>query len=205
MEESQTAEEQPSLNIQSGNIEGKTPHCCQPEEEADNQMSPETLEPERDGPLTAVLPQKDNLPKRLPPSELKPSTKITSPKRPKQKSEASLEQGQPQRRLTRRQLELEALSSSPEPYGKKLRSASSTAEHSTSSPLPFRKAKSAVKSANQRTQITEEPCQKKARGKKASAESEIEVEQSRHDAETKTTQPGLARMYYSLINVYIKK
>ncbi|MED6272080.1 hypothetical protein CHARACLAT_026658 [Characodon lateralis] len=99
---------------------------------------------------------------------------------------------QPQHRLTRRQLELRALSSTPEPYGKKLRSSSNTAEQPTASPLPSKKTKYTGKSANQRTQITEEPPQKKAKAKKAAAEAESQVEQNSHDAKTKTAQADKA-------------
>uniref|UniRef100_A0A3P9NIE0 Telomeric repeat-binding factor 2-interacting protein 1 n=1 Tax=Poecilia reticulata TaxID=8081 RepID=A0A3P9NIE0_POERE len=113
-------------------------------------------------------------------------TKEDSNKLTKQKLEASPVQEEPQRRLTRRQLELEAASSSPEPYGKKLRSASSAAEQSTASPPHWKKTKAAVKLTNHRTQVAEEPPHKKSRGKKAEAEVESRVEQISSDAETKT-------------------
>ncbi|KAM4740902.1 telomeric repeat-binding factor 2-interacting protein 1 isoform 2-T2 [Anableps anableps] len=192
VEESQTTEEQPNISIQSESVEGEASHCCQTEEQADNQASTESPEPERDGPQSDASPQKHDLSTSSSPAELKLSTKTASPKRLKEKPEASTVQEQPQRRLTRRQLELEVLSSSPEPYGKKLRSASNTAEQSTGSPLPSKKSKSAMKSANQRTQITEEPPQKKARGKKEAAEGESQVEQNSLDAESKTAQPDAA-------------
>ncbi|XP_032405192.1 LOW QUALITY PROTEIN: telomeric repeat-binding factor 2-interacting protein 1 [Xiphophorus hellerii] len=192
MEESKTSEEQPNINIQSESVEGETSHCCQTEEQAENQASTETTEPEKDEPLTPSSPRKHHLSKNSPADQLKLSTITSSPNRAKEKLEASPVQEEPQRRLTRRQLELEAASSSPEPYGKKLRSASSTAERSTASPPHSKKTKAAVKLTNQRTQVAEEPPQKKARGKKAAAEVESRVEQNSSDAETKTVQPDEA-------------
>lgn len=190
VEESKTSEEQPNINIQSESVEGETSHCCQTEEQAENQASTETTEQEKDEPLTPASPRKHHLSKNSPAGQLKLSTITSSPKRAKENLEASPVHEEPQRRLTRRQLELEAASSAPEPYGKKLRSASSTAERPTASPPHSKKTKAAVKLTNQRTQIAEEPPQKKARGKKAAAEVESRVEQNSSDAETKTVQPG---------------
>ncbi|XP_014899938.1 telomeric repeat-binding factor 2-interacting protein 1 [Poecilia latipinna] len=189
VEESNTSEEQPNINIQSESVEGETSRCCQTEEQAENQASTETTEPENDEPLTPASPRKQNLSKNSPADELKLSTITSSPNRAKQKLEASPVQEEPQRRLTRRQLELEAASSSPEPYGKKLRSASSAAEQSTASPPNWKKTKTAMKLTNQ---VAEEPPNKKARGKKAAAEVESRVEHSSSDAETKTVQPDEA-------------
>ncbi|XP_047203760.1 telomeric repeat-binding factor 2-interacting protein 1 isoform X2 [Girardinichthys multiradiatus] len=191
-EDSQTSEVHLNKNIQSESVEGETFPCCQTEEQADIQASTETPETKGDGPLTAVLSQIHNLPKSPSPAQIEFSTKTGSPKRSKEKPEASLMHEQPQHRLTRRQLELRALSSIPEPYGKKLRSSSNTAEQPTASPLPSKKTKYTRKSPNQRTQITEEPPQKKAKAKKAAAEAESQVEQDSHDAKTKTAQADKA-------------
>uniref|UniRef100_A0A3B4XWT2 Telomeric repeat-binding factor 2-interacting protein 1 n=1 Tax=Seriola lalandi dorsalis TaxID=1841481 RepID=A0A3B4XWT2_SERLL len=68
-------------------------------------------------------------------------------KQPKQRASPELEQ--PQRRLTRTHLELE-LSSSPQPYSKKLRSSSTSPEKLSSSPQPVNNTKSAVKLAAQK-------------------------------------------------------
>ncbi|XP_008406782.1 telomeric repeat-binding factor 2-interacting protein 1 [Poecilia reticulata] len=192
VDESKTSEEQPNINIQSESVEGETSHCCQTEEQAENQDSTETTELEKGEPLTPASPRKHHLSKNSPADQLKLSTITSSPNRTKQKLEASPVQEEPQRRLTRRQLELEAASSSPEPYGKKLRSASSAAEQSTASPPHWKKTKAAVKLTNHRTQVAEEPPHKKSRGKKAEAEVESRVEQISSDAETKTVQPDEA-------------
>ncbi|XP_012736850.2 LOW QUALITY PROTEIN: telomeric repeat-binding factor 2-interacting protein 1 [Fundulus heteroclitus] len=191
VEEIQTTEEELNNNVQSGSVEGENSHCCQSEEQADNKADTETPEPERNGPLTAAVPQKPNLSKS--PAQLKLSAKTTSPKQPEEKPEASSMEEQPQRRLTRRQLELEASSSSPEPYGKKLRSSSNTPKRSIRTPQPSKKPKSAVMAADQRAPLTEEPQKKKARGEEAAAEAESQVEQNSHNAETKTAQADEAK------------
>ncbi|KAM4582404.1 telomeric repeat-binding factor 2-interacting protein 1 [Fundulus diaphanus] len=191
VEEIQTAEEELNSNVQSESVEGETSQCCQSEEQAGNKADTETPEPERNGPLTAAVPQKPDLPKS--PAQLKLSTKTTSPKQPEEKPEASSMEEQPQRRLTRRQLELEALSSSPEPYGKKLRSSSNNAKQSIGPAQPSKKPKSAMMAADQRAPLTEEPQKKKARGEEVAAEAESQVEQNSHDAETKTAQADEAK------------
>ncbi|XP_017264070.1 telomeric repeat-binding factor 2-interacting protein 1 [Kryptolebias marmoratus] len=136
-----------------------------------------TTEPGRDAPETSVSPHKQSLPEDSPPVRPKSSSKKTS-KSPK------LEQ--PKRRVTRRQLELEMSSSSPEPYGKKLRSSSGT-EQPISSPQVSKKTKPAVKSAHQDSNA-DQPPPKRARGKRVAAEAESQLEQSGHDTDSKTSQ-----------------
>uniref|UniRef100_A0A3Q2FTN1 Telomeric repeat-binding factor 2-interacting protein 1 n=1 Tax=Cyprinodon variegatus TaxID=28743 RepID=A0A3Q2FTN1_CYPVA len=80
------------------------------EEQTDNQASTEILEAEREASPTPVLP------KSPPPAQQKSSSKTSSTKRPKKKQEPSPLTEQPRRRLTRRQLDLEASFSSPESY-----------------------------------------------------------------------------------------
>uniref|UniRef100_A0A3P9C9F0 Telomeric repeat-binding factor 2-interacting protein 1 n=1 Tax=Maylandia zebra TaxID=106582 RepID=A0A3P9C9F0_9CICH len=93
----------------------------------------------------------------------------------KQKASPVLEQ--PLRRTTRRQLELE-------PYGKKLRSSSTQAVRTTSSPQPLKKTKSAL----QQDTTTDQPAPKKARGKTPRAAAESDEEQSTPAAISKTIQ-----------------
>lgn len=189
MEENRTTEEKQNINIQSESVEGETSHCRITEEQTDNQASTEILEAEREASPTPVLP------KSPPPAQQKSSSKTSSTKRPKKKQEPSPLKEQPRRRLTRRQLDLEASFSSPESYVKKLRSSSSTAEQSTPSPPPLRKRKYAGKSSNQRAQPREETLQKKAKGRKAAAVVESDEEQDSHDAEDKSAQAGLASLH----------
>lgn len=108
----------------------------------------------------------------------------------KRKVKASPKLEQPQRRITRRQLELEA-SSSPEPYGKKLRSSSTPAEKPSSSPLTKTKTKSSVKSAHEKDTTTDQPPSKKARGESVTAVAESQQGESEEAAVPETPRTGL--------------
>nr|XP_020455207.1 telomeric repeat-binding factor 2-interacting protein 1 isoform X6 [Monopterus albus] len=110
----------------------------------------------------------------------------TEPKRAKAQSVISPQKGtvldspmveQPQRRITRRQLVLEP-SSSPETYGKKLRSSSTSAEKPSSSPQPLKKTKSAVKSPLQKDSAVDQSPSKRAKGKTVAAVEESQREES---------------------------
>ncbi|XP_031587247.1 telomeric repeat-binding factor 2-interacting protein 1 isoform X1 [Oreochromis aureus] len=111
------------------------------------------------------------------PAQPEPTPKCSSSEKPKEKQKASPVLEQPSRRRTRRQLELE-------PYGKKLRSSSTQAVQTTSSPQPLKKTKSAL----QKDTTTDQPLPKKARGKTLRADVESDEEQSTPAAISKTIQ-----------------
>ncbi|XP_029006891.1 telomeric repeat-binding factor 2-interacting protein 1 [Betta splendens] len=92
-----------------------------------------------------------------------------------------------QRRVTRRQCELEALSSS-EPYGKKLRSSSNSAEKSSSTLQTPKKTKTPVKSAHKEDPTVGEPLSKRARGESVTAAVESHQEESEEAAISETPQ-----------------
>ncbi|KAM7005793.1 telomeric repeat-binding factor 2-interacting protein 1 [Tautogolabrus adspersus] len=125
----------------------------------------ETMRPETEEGQTITLTQKESVPEDSPAAHSLLLHDASSQKKTKEKQKASPEPEQPQRRLTRRQLRLEE-SFGPEPYGKKLRSSSSSA---SSSPQPLRKTKQAVKPAPQKDTTAEQPPSKRARGKNAAA------------------------------------
>ncbi|XP_051272058.1 telomeric repeat-binding factor 2-interacting protein 1 isoform X2 [Dicentrarchus labrax] len=125
----------------------------------------ESTEPGTDETQTKVSPQKDSVPVDSPPAQPKSLPSTSSQKKPKEKQKSSPRLEQPLRRLTRRQLQLDE---SPEPYGKKLRSSSSSAEQPSSSPQPLRKTKAAVKSALQKDTTVDQPPSKRAREKTVS-------------------------------------
>ncbi|XP_035517146.1 telomeric repeat-binding factor 2-interacting protein 1 [Morone saxatilis] len=157
--------------------------CFDPQADAPP-IPAESTEPETDETQTKVSPQKDSVPVDSPPAQPKSLPSTSSQKKPKEKQESSPRLEQPPRRLTRRQLQLDE---SPEPYGKKLRSASSSAEQSSSSPQPLRKTKEAVKSALQKDTTVDQPPTKRARGKSVS-ETESQQEESGQATVSETTQ-----------------
>uniref|UniRef100_A0A1A7XSY9 Telomeric repeat-binding factor 2-interacting protein 1 n=1 Tax=Iconisemion striatum TaxID=60296 RepID=A0A1A7XSY9_9TELE len=153
-----------------------------------------------DEPQTAVSLHKLNMHKNSPNPAAQPkATPGSTSKSPKEKLEASPRLEQPQLRKSRRQLGLEALSSSPsspEPFAKKLRSSSSSAERATSSPQPSKKTKSTRESAHQSISKDQTPL-KRDRGRTVGAEgrpeqsgsvSEGEPEKSGSDSESKLAQ-----------------
>ncbi|XP_020484593.2 telomeric repeat-binding factor 2-interacting protein 1 [Labrus bergylta] len=125
----------------------------------------ETMEPESEEAQTITLTEKESVPEDSPAAHSLLLHDASSQKKSKERQKASPEPEQPQRRLTRRQLQLEE-SFGPEPYGKKLRSSSSSA---SSSPQPLRKTKRAVKAAPQKDTTAKQPPSKRARGKNAAA------------------------------------
>lgn len=132
----------------------------------------ETGEPQPVSPQKQSLSGDDSTP-----AQPKPTPKCSSSEKTKEKQKASPVLEQPLRRTTRRQLELE-------PYGKKLRSSSTQAVRTTSSPQPLKKTKSAL----QQDTTTDQPAPKKARGKTPRAAAESDEEQSTPAAISKTIQ-----------------
>ncbi|KAF1391862.1 hypothetical protein PFLUV_G00046460 [Perca fluviatilis] len=178
-------DEQPTESTQVGTVEAETSNSPQPEgpcldPQTDAHPIPaESTEPETD---ELISPQKESVPEDSPPAQ--PET--SSQKKPKAQQKASPKPEQPQRRLTRRQLVLEELS--PEPYGKKLRSSTSSPGQPLSSPQPSKKTKSAVKSALQKDTTIEQPPSKRARGKSVTAVAESQEEGSGQAAVSETPQ-----------------
>uniref|UniRef100_A0A3P8Q6G2 Telomeric repeat-binding factor 2-interacting protein 1 n=1 Tax=Astatotilapia calliptera TaxID=8154 RepID=A0A3P8Q6G2_ASTCA len=135
----------------------------------------ETGEPQPVSPQKQSLSGDDSTP-----AQPKPTPKCSSSEKTNEKQKASPVLEQPLRRTTRRQLELE-------PYGKKLRSSSTQAVRTTSSPQPLKKTKSAL----QQDTTTDQPAPKKARGKTPRAAAESDEEQSTPAAISKTIQAGI--------------
>ncbi|XP_041835538.1 telomeric repeat-binding factor 2-interacting protein 1 isoform X2 [Melanotaenia boesemani] len=181
--------EQPDESTQSETVKAETSHSLQTEEPGANLQTvtePDATEPERDGPQTTSSPQKQSSDEESLSAQPESSPKTTSCQKQEEKQKVSDNLEQPQRRVTRRQLELEA-ASSPEPYGKKLRSSSSSASQLTSTHHNMRKTKS-VKSGPKST--ADQPPPKRAKGKhvEAVAESRSRPEQSDHDANSEPAQ-----------------
>ncbi|XP_070815075.1 telomeric repeat-binding factor 2-interacting protein 1 isoform X1 [Chaetodon trifascialis] len=170
---------QPADGTQVETVEAETSDSPQPEgacldPPTDAQPIPaESTEPETDAPQTVISPQKESLPEDSPPAQPNSLPDSSSKKKPKEKQKSSPRLEQPQRRSTRRQLQLED-SALPELYGKKLRSSLSSAEQLSASPQPSNKTKSAHKSALQKDSTGDEAPSKRAKGKSA-AESKQET------------------------------
>ncbi|CAG5979713.1 unnamed protein product [Menidia menidia] len=145
------------------------------QQEAEMSCSPQAEQPFPDtSPGDSPLPQLESTPTS------------TSSKKQKKKQKASGAMKQPARRMTRRQLEMQQ---SPEPYGKKLRSSSSS---HTPSPQSSKRQKSVGKSALQKDTATDSPPPKRARGKFTAAE-ESQPEQRGQDADSTTDEPNPAQ------------
>ncbi|KAL3978349.1 gamma-aminobutyric acid receptor subunit pi [Sarotherodon galilaeus] len=156
---------------------GSTPENADQEEEQHAETQLLTTDAERGEPQP-LSPQKQSLSgDDSTPAQPEPTPKCSSSEKPKEKQKASPVLEQPSRRRTRRQLELE-------PYGKKLRSSSTQAVQTTSSPQPLKKTKSAL----QKDTTTDQPPPKKARGKTPRADVESDEEQSTPAAISKTIQ-----------------
>uniref|UniRef100_A0A3P8Q4T3 Telomeric repeat-binding factor 2-interacting protein 1 n=1 Tax=Astatotilapia calliptera TaxID=8154 RepID=A0A3P8Q4T3_ASTCA len=157
---------------------GSTPENVDQEQHAETQLlTAETTDAETGEPQP-VSPQKQSLSgDDSTPAQPKPTPKCSSSEKTNEKQKASPVLEQPLRRTTRRQLELE-------PYGKKLRSSSTQAVRTTSSPQPLKKTKSAL----QQDTTTDQPAPKKARGKTPRAAAESDEEQSTPAAISKTIQ-----------------
>lgn len=194
----QQTEEQPAESIQAETVEAETSDSPQteglcPDHQTDTQViTAETTEPDRDEPQTPVSPQKQSLPEEHQPAQPESTPKSSSSKKPKERQKASPMLEQPQRRISRRQLELEA-SLSPEPYAKKLRSSLTVVERPMSSPQHTKKTKSAVKSALQKDAIPNQPPSKKAREESVEAVAESQLEQTTGDAPVSETPPAVAQ------------
>lgn len=154
--------------------------CLDPEADV-FPISAESTEPE-----SVISPQNEYMPEDSPQSL--PDTPSRIQRKVKQKASPKLEQ--PQRRTSRRQLELEA-PSSPEPYGKKLRSSSTSAEKLLSPPLTLKKTKSSVKSALQKSTTIDQQPSKKARGESVAAVAESQQGESEEAAVPEALQTGL--------------
>ncbi|XP_008288153.1 telomeric repeat-binding factor 2-interacting protein 1 [Stegastes partitus] len=178
-EQHQQPDEQPaeSLQAQTGEAEASDPSQAEglgPDLLTVSQViAADTTEPEGDGPQTTASPQKQSLSEESQPAQPESTPEASSSKKLKEKQKASPQLDQPPRRITRRQLELEAWLS-PQPYAKKLRSSSSPAERPTSSPQRVKKTKSAVKSVLQTDSTPDQPPPKRARGQSVEAESQPE-------------------------------
>uniref|UniRef100_A0A8C8DK16 Telomeric repeat-binding factor 2-interacting protein 1 n=1 Tax=Oryzias sinensis TaxID=183150 RepID=A0A8C8DK16_9TELE len=137
--------------------------------------------PDIDGPQPVDIPQNQSLLQDSPPLQPESPPKAATPGKLKDKQEASPTLDRP---MTRRKLELEVAAASPEHYGKKLRSSTSSA---ASSPQPSKKT-TPVKAALQRSTEKDQPLPKRARRNiAAAAAGETSAEQSEAKAERKTT------------------
>ncbi|XP_078104956.1 telomeric repeat-binding factor 2-interacting protein 1 [Sander vitreus] len=183
-------DEQLAESTQVETVEAETSNSPQPEgpcldPQTDARPIPaESTEPETD---ELISPQKESVPEDSPPAQPESLPETSSQKKPKAQQKASPKPEQPQRRLTRRQLVLDELSS-PEPYGKKLRSSTTSPGQPSSSPQPSKKTKSAVKSALQKDTTVEQPPSKRARGKSVTAVAESQEERSGQAAVSETAQ-----------------
>ncbi|XP_031710131.1 telomeric repeat-binding factor 2-interacting protein 1 isoform X2 [Anarrhichthys ocellatus] len=178
-------DKQPAESTQVETVEAETSYSPQPEgpcldPQTDAQpVSAESAEPETEEPQTII----SSVPKDSPPAE--PDTSSQKKAKEKQKDSPKLEQ--PQRRVTRRQLVVE-MSSLPEPYGKKLRSSTTSPGRTpSSSPQPAKKTKSDAKSALQRDTTVDQPPAKRARGESVAESQQQEMEQA---AVPETAQAG---------------
>ncbi len=177
--------------------------CWDPQTDA-HPIPAESTEPETHESQTIISPQKESVTEDSPPAQLQsppdtssqkePSSQPSSQKEPKEKQKSSPQPEQPPRRSTRRQLQLEEFLS-PEPYGKKLRSASGSAEQLSSSPQPLKRTKSAVKSALREDTTVEQPPPKRARGKSLAEEAESQQEESEQATVSEKAQEGLLYLH----------
>ncbi|KAI3369939.1 hypothetical protein L3Q82_024744, partial [Scortum barcoo] len=183
----------PAENTQVETVEGETSNSPQPEgpyldPQSDAQPIPaESIQPETGDPQTVISLQTDSVPEDSPSAQLECPPITSSHKKSKEKQKASPKSEQTPRRSTRRQLQLDELLS-PEHYGKKLRSSSSSAEQPLSSPRPSKKTKSAVKTALNKDTTVEQPPAKRARGKTTAAEAESPQEESGQATISETVQ-----------------
>uniref|UniRef100_A0A671W5B8 Telomeric repeat-binding factor 2-interacting protein 1 n=1 Tax=Sparus aurata TaxID=8175 RepID=A0A671W5B8_SPAAU len=156
-------EEQPLENSQVEIVEAET--CNSPQPEGPRSDPPTDAQPipaestETAEPQTSVLEDS-------PPAQPKSLPDTSAQKKLEEKQKASPRLEQQQRRLTRRQLQLEE----PEHYGKKLRSSLSSVEQLTSSPQPLRKTKS---QSLGKDSTVDQPPSKKAKVKSAAAVEEV--------------------------------
>ena len=180
----------PAESTQPENAEAETPNspqtggqCLAPQTDA-HPIPAESTIPETAEPPTTISPQNEIMPE----DSLQSPPDTLNPKMPKEKQEASPKLEQPRCRSARRQLMLE-MSSSPEPYGIKLRSSlSSSAEKPSSSPQPAKKTRSAVRPAPPKHTAIDSPPSKRARGKNVADSQQEENEEA---SVFETLLPGL--------------
>lgn len=163
----QPAENTPVETVESKMSSQPEEPCLDPPTDA-QPISAESSEAEKDDQQTNVSPQKESVPEVSPQAQAKALLTTSSRRKLKEKQKASPRLEQPQRRVTRRQLQLEE-SSSPEPCSKKLRSLSSSAKQ-PSSPQPSKKTKSADESTPQKDTTVDQPPSRKAKEKSAALE-----------------------------------
>lgn len=183
--------EQPAESMQPETVTAETSDS--PEAEGpgmdsltDSQLiSAETAQPKPCQPQTAVTQQEQNL------DSIPNSPKMSTSKKLEEKQKPPPQLEQPQQRMTRRKLEL---SSSPELYGKRLRSSSTQPEKSTSSPRTSRKTKTALKPTVQKDTTTDHPPSKRSRTNIAApaVAEESQEELSGPDTASKTPPAGLS-------------
>ncbi|KAK1900758.1 Telomeric repeat-binding factor 2-interacting protein 1 [Dissostichus eleginoides] len=123
---------------------------------------------------TIISSEKKMVPEDSPPAQPESLPGTPLQKKPKEKQKASPKPQQPQRRPTRWHLVLEG---SPEPYGEKLRSATSSRRYG-SPPQLSKKSKFPTKSAHKKDKMVEQPPSKKARGTSVTAVPEEPQEES---------------------------
>ncbi|CAJ1050494.1 telomeric repeat-binding factor 2-interacting protein 1 isoform X1 [Xyrichtys novacula] len=175
---SKEEEEQPAERPNPETVEVQTSNSPQEELILDSQddfhlFLPDSTEPGTQQ-QTVDSTQKESVPEdSLAAHSVSQDASFHKKSRKKQRDTPESEQPEPPRRRTRRQLQLEELFES-KPYGKKLRSSSSSASPS-SSPQPLRRVKTAFRSAHLKDTTAEQPPSKRARGKDAPAEPESEA------------------------------
>ncbi|KAJ4927405.1 hypothetical protein JOQ06_015136 [Pogonophryne albipinna] len=123
---------------------------------------------------TIVSPEKEMVPEDSPPAQPESLPGTPLQKKPKERQKASPKPQQPQRQPTRWHLVLEG---SPEPYGKKLRSAAPSRRYG-SSPQLSKKSESPTKSSPKKDNMVEQPPSKKARGSSVPEEPQEESAQA---------------------------
>ncbi|KAF3856138.1 hypothetical protein F7725_016861, partial [Dissostichus mawsoni] len=143
------------------------------EAETSNPPKPRDLPIQAESMETIISPEKKMVPEDSPPAQPESLPGTPLQKKPKEKQKASPEPQQ-QRRPTRWHLVLEG---SPEPYGEKLRSATSSRRYG-SPPQLSKKSKSPTKSAPKKDKMVEQLPSKKARGTSVTAVPEEPQEES---------------------------
>uniref|UniRef100_A0A668AH90 Telomeric repeat-binding factor 2-interacting protein 1 n=1 Tax=Myripristis murdjan TaxID=586833 RepID=A0A668AH90_9TELE len=151
--------------------------CLQPQTDAEP-VPAESTQPETTEPQTLSSPQPESLPD------------TSSQTKQKKRQTASPAPAQPQRRSTRRKLELE------EPSGRQLRS-SSTPQKLVPSPRPAKKAKPVTKPATQKATPVDEPSSKRARGRGEVVVVESRQEENGQAMPSEQAQAGLSYFQHS--------
>lgn len=180
-------EEQPAENSQVEIVEAET--CNSPQPEGPCSDPPTDAQPIPAESIETAEPQTSVL-EDSPLAQPKSLPHTSAQKKLEEKQKASPRLEQQQRRLTRRQLQLEE----PEHYGKKLRSSISSVEQLTSSPQSLRKTKS---QSLRKDSTVDQPPSKNAKVKSAEVVEEVEEvgkspqEENEQAMVSETTQAGL--------------